>query len=147
MESCRIYNCARCHIQVVICSHCDHGNVYCSGGCAEISRRESVRKAGARYQGNKKKGAKKHAARMERYRERLRNSKKVTHQGSASLSQDDLLSANSEPLSETVNPTPSARTSITFSADRCHFCGKRCTKCLRNRFLGGRRVPTVNKRK
>ncbi len=45
----RLYNCARCAAQVRLCRRCDHGNVYCAGECARISRRESVRRAGARY--------------------------------------------------------------------------------------------------
>ena len=29
---------------------CDHGNIYCAGECSRIRRRESLRRAGARYQ-------------------------------------------------------------------------------------------------
>jgi len=27
-SSARLFNCARCRRQVVICSHCDRGNIY-----------------------------------------------------------------------------------------------------------------------
>lgn len=46
----RLYNCRRCAVQVRICRHCDHGNIYCAGECSRICRRESLRRAGARYQ-------------------------------------------------------------------------------------------------
>ena len=46
----RLYQCQRCDVQVRICCHCDHGNIYCAGECAQIRRRESLRRAGARYQ-------------------------------------------------------------------------------------------------
>ena len=46
----RLYHCRRCGMQVCICAQCDCGNLYCPGECAELARRESVRRAGARYQ-------------------------------------------------------------------------------------------------
>jgi hypothetical protein len=39
----RLFNCARCHRQVVICSRCDRGNLYCGSQCAQSARGESVR--------------------------------------------------------------------------------------------------------
>ena len=76
----RSYQCARCLCAVVICSRCDRGNRYCSGGCAEQARRDSMRRATARYQRTRR-GRFSHAARQQRYRARQRQ--KVTHQGSA----------------------------------------------------------------
>ena len=72
----RLYNCQRCRMQVCICAQCDCGNLYCPGECAELSRRESVRRAGARYQRSFR-GARKHAERQRRYRERRKS--EVTH--------------------------------------------------------------------
>lgn len=46
----RLYHCQRCGMQVCICAQCDCGNVCCPGECAEFARRESLRRAGARYQ-------------------------------------------------------------------------------------------------
>ena len=78
----RLYNCERCQVQVRICERCDRGNVYCAGECAKIRRRESLRRAQARYQRSRG-GARRHAARQRRWRERQReNLKIVTHQGS-----------------------------------------------------------------
>ena len=76
----RLFLCARCRVQVLICSACDHGQVYCAGGCSQLTRRASVREAGQRYQRSRK-GRFVHAERSRRYRERRQN---VTHQGSLS---------------------------------------------------------------
>ena len=73
----RLFNCARCGRQVVICSRCDRGHRYCKG-CAPAARRGSRRAAGARYQ-HSRRGRLAHAERQHRYRARRQ---KVTHQGS-----------------------------------------------------------------
>jgi len=65
---------------VSICNACDHGNIYCAGECAAISRRASNRRAGARYQRTRR-GARRHAARQQAWRER--EGEKVTQQGCA----------------------------------------------------------------
>ena len=75
----RLYSCGRCVEQVRICRDCDHGNRYCGGECAKIRRRESLRRAGERYQLSYR-GACRHAARQSAWRER--QAQKVTHQGS-----------------------------------------------------------------
>jgi hypothetical protein len=75
----RMYGCGRCAEQVRICSDCDHGNVYCAGECAQIRRRESLCRAGERYQLSYR-GACLHAARQSAWRSR--QAQIVTHQGS-----------------------------------------------------------------
>ena len=75
----RLYSCGRCAGQVRICCDCDRGNRYCAGECAPIRRRESLRRAGERYQLSYR-GACRHAARQSAWRER--QARKVTHQGS-----------------------------------------------------------------
>jgi hypothetical protein len=32
-QTARLYLCARCRVQVVLCSHCDRGNRYCNRAC------------------------------------------------------------------------------------------------------------------
>ncbi len=78
-QSFRIFHCDRCQKQVLICRRCDHGNIYCADGCAAERRRQSLRRAGARYQ-RRPRGAKKHAKRQDDYRRRARERQKVTHQ-------------------------------------------------------------------
>jgi hypothetical protein len=75
----RLYSCGRCALQVRICGECDRGNRYCPGECAQIRRRESLRRAARRYQGSYR-GAYAHAARQRAWRER--QAQEVTHHGS-----------------------------------------------------------------
>jgi len=122
----RLYHCARCHRQVVICRQCDRGNIYCPDGCAEEARRTSLRAAGCRYQQTRR-GRLKHAERQRRYRARTQ---KVTHQGSLVVSADDPLSADPE------RPAPSNEVgSAPAGAIHCHFCRRACSPFLRQDFL------------
>jgi len=73
----RFFLCGRCRAQVLICSHCDRGQIYCGERCAGAARRNSLRAAGRRYQASRR-GRFAHAARARCYRRR----KNVTHQGS-----------------------------------------------------------------
>ena len=78
----RLYSCACCAQQVRVCRDCDRGNRYCAGGCADTRRRESLARAGRRYQLSYR-GACRHAARQSRWRER--RAQIVTHQGSLAV--------------------------------------------------------------
>jgi hypothetical protein len=132
-SSARLFNCARCRCQVVICSHCDRGNIYCGKRCSQAARRQSRREAGRRYQETRR-GRFSHAERQRRYRRR--RSAKVTHQGSPPLPPNETLPAESE---------PSARRSDFLIADpgegiRCHLCGRVCSGFVRQWFL--RQRPT-----
>ena len=91
-QSYRLYSCGRCAEQVRICRSCDRGNQYCAGECAQIRRRESLRRAGARYQGSYR-GAYAHAARQRAWRER--QAQEVTHQGSLSSAGTLIVAASS----------------------------------------------------
>ena len=119
----RLYNCARCHCQVVICSHCDRSNIYCSKSCAGLARKASLNAAGKRYQ-NTRRGRSNHAERQHRYRTRY---KKVTHQGSPEPSSNDPLATWSETLASV------ATTEV--EGIRCHFCGRLCSAFLRLEYL------------
>ena len=118
----RLYHCRRCGMQVCICAQCDCGNLYCPGECAELARRESVRRAGARYQRTLR-GACKHAARQRRYRERKRD---VTHQGfplvTSRCSVSRHLLSTSEPID--VGVKEPSRPPIRLLPTRCAFCGR-----------------------
>jgi hypothetical protein len=129
--SARLFQCARCRRQVVICSHCDRGNRYCGKRCAQTARRQSQREAGRRYQ-RKRRGRFAHADRQRRYRQRHRA--KVTHQGSRPLRLDDRLPVTSR-MSECLGAPADA------GADsRCHLCGRCCSPFVRQGFL--HRRPT-----
>ena len=129
----RLFNCARCRCQVVICSHCDRGNIYCGTRCSQTARRHSQREAGRRYQRTRR-GGFAHAARQRRYRQR--RTTKVTHQGSPPDVADETLPAESR-TSARRREEPVA---VPAAGIRCHLCGRVCAHFLRQSFL--RRCPT-----
>ena len=89
LRSARLFLCARCRDQVLLCSHCDRGQLYCSPACSMAGRRELRRLTAKRYQDSRR-GRLKHAARTAFWRSRRRSKQlagaegdidKVTHQG------------------------------------------------------------------
>lgn len=95
----RLYNCARCHAQAIICRPCDRGHIYCSPRCSQQARKTFRKRAQQRYQKSPK-GRQVAAARQSRFRAKRRrlvslsevpatnaDIKKVTHQCSAPSSQ------------------------------------------------------------
>ena len=149
VDSARLYACARCHCHVVICRRCDRGNIYCPD-CAPVARRESRRRAGARYQATEE-GRKNHNARHQLYLE-LREGK-VTHhgpQGGSAESPCALETAEGRPSasakethdatsnqSPTPPPTQHCGTGSPDGDDgpRCDFCGQLCSAFLRTEKL------------
>ena len=118
MSSGRIFNCALCHQQVIICSCCDHGNIYCGESCAKEARKKSLHEAGKRYQ-NTFRGKINHAKRQLRYRKRIT---KVTHHSSKEVVNNDLLRK--------------AENKLIRNGDlHCDFCGCKCKPYLRTDFL------------
>ncbi len=130
--SARLYNCARCHQQVILCSYCDHGNIYCFDGCAQQTRNISLREANKRYRESPL--GRQNAARRQaefRQRKRLEESsipssescaeKKVTHQGS----EEDQPPASiaGEPIEGSVGEY------------HCHCCGRPVAFHLRSGFI------------
>jgi hypothetical protein len=88
--SARLFMCAGCHAQALICSCCDRGQIYCAGDCAVRARRTG-RDARRRYQTSRR-GRLALAERSRRYRVRCKN---VTHHGSPPSPSDNLLSFGS----------------------------------------------------
>ena len=125
----RLYNCRRCGVQVRICRRCDHGNIYCAGECAQIRRRESLRRAAARYQRTRR-GAHCHAARQRRWRTRKPHT--VTHQGchygavARKVSTPIVTGGKASDASDEVSDI--ARTDVgdppSAALARCAFCGE-----------------------
>ncbi|MCP4283499.1 MAG: hypothetical protein GY792_03465 [Gammaproteobacteria bacterium] len=128
----RLYNCARCHCQVIICSRCDRGNIYCHRDCALIARANSQREACRRYQ-SAPHGRLRHAARQRRYRQRQKQ--KVTHQGSPLNASDDSLPSTSSESDDKDKASLAGRDDAVF----CHFCHRRCSLFVRQGYLDGRR--------
>lgn len=90
--SARLFLCARCAAQVVLCRRCDRGNRYCSRACGRQARVDSRRRSAQRYQRSPR-GRRAHAQRTRRWRQRVAavaaavargslDANNVTHQGS-----------------------------------------------------------------
>jgi hypothetical protein len=137
VRSARLFLCAACRTQSVICSCCDRGQIYCAGDCAARARHRAQRAAGQRYQTSHR-GRRAHADRTRRYRAR---GKKVTHHGSPGPPRDDLLTSGSPTIAgDAANPEERPRR----TASHCHWCGGRCPAFVRREFLRrrlGRRDP------
>ena len=136
-QSYRLYSCRRCAQQVRICRNCDHGHQYCAGECARLRRRESVRRAGVRYQRSYH-GACRHAARQRRWRSR--QTKKVTHQGSPEVVGAAIVVAtlittagdHADRATVTVLlSAPFLRAALPQAPTRCCFCGRRLSRFAR----------------
>ncbi len=126
--SARLYQCARCLGQVIICRSCDRGNVYCANGCAEQARSASLRRAAKRYRSTRR-GRHTNADRQRRFRARQRE--KVTHQGSPPVVGLVLLvralnARESDQQAERYRPE---------TAIYCHICRRECDPFLRHDFL------------
>lgn len=119
----RLFNCAACHIQVVICTCCDRGNIYCSS-CSQTVRTANLREASKRYQ-NTFQGKCKHAERQKRYRQRQR--KIVTHHGSPDLSLHVV-------LNDEINRQSNVKNKSFDKQLACHFCDAKCSPYLRFTF-------------
>jgi hypothetical protein len=132
--TCRLFLCARCRKQVLICRRCDRGQIYCADGCAKIARSHSLREAGRRYQQSRQ-GRFKQAERIRRFRLRKQN---VTHQGSEPAAENDLLPMNSAKVDKRVDLPDQIYPLYTL---QCHFCGCSCSDFVRYRFLHRHRVP------
>lgn len=139
MTTARLYICAICRLQVLICSPCDRGNIYCSGKCAAIARVNSIHSANQRYQ-NTRRGKMLHADRQHRYRQRnctllATLEKIVTDHGSK-------VAASSISL-PVVNITVKSVKKPDIHIDIfCDFCGCQCSNLLRRGFL---RTTTAKK--
>lgn len=119
--SARLYNCARCHAQVLICSSCDRNNIYCISTCSRLMRALSRRMAGKRYQKSLR-GRQMHAKRQQRYRARK---KIVTHHTSSF-----------QPSNDVLPPKPNERIKPPMRGDiYCHFCGNLCSPFIRRGYL------------
>ena len=127
LPTARLYLCARCRAQVLICRRCDRGQRYCNRGCAREARGQRQREAAARYAASHR-GRLTHAARAQRYRARCRN--KVTHQGSRVRCADASIAS--------MRPLDVLCVTVTLPG-HCHFCGCTCDPRVRYRYLGRER--------
>ena len=138
-HSARLYNCVKCHAQVIICRHCDRGHRYCLNGCADIAKKESSQRASKKYQATRQ-GKLNNAARQQRFRDKQKQ--KVTHQGSLAKPRRVVLT-NTIKRPEKPPQTPKSNTLLT-----CHQCNCPCDPFLRQGFLNNHRSQvksTINR--
>lgn len=142
----RLFVCAWCCCEVVVCSCCDRGQIYCGVDCAGQARRQTLRGAGRRCQQTRR-GRRMHAARMARYRAKLAQGSAgvavgqpdetgpreiVTHHGSPAPPTGDLVAggATAMPCDDASPAEPPGR-----AMTQCHWCGRCCLLPLRRGFL------------
>jgi hypothetical protein len=132
----RFFLCGRCHAQVLLCSPCDRGQIYCGRPCSDAARTQAQREAGRRYRQTRR-GRFTHAERARRYHLRRKN---VTHQGSPAGGPDGVLPPPSigAALQAVV---PAALPPVTPGG--CHRCGRPCAAFVR---LGFRRRRGIHSR-
>ena len=127
--SSRLYNCLRCHAQVIICHRCDRGNRYCLNGCSKLARRASLNRASKKYQQSSA-GRANNTARQKRFREQYKQI--VTHHSSQTISLSVVL--KKQPTIPKSAPEPLKHTAIVH----CHACKAVCNPFLRHDFLRGK---------
>ena len=133
----RLFLCALCHCQVVLCRRCDHGNIYCSPGCGAEARRRSLRRAGRRYQDSRR-GRHKHAERQRRYRERCRLRELENRDGLYDPFASFALLAGSVALSERLILFVASEISLVGTWPGSHTTGS-----LRNQLLRASQSPRL----
>lgn len=138
----RFFLCVLCRQQVLICSRCDRGQIYCAGSCRVEARRMRRRETARRYQCSRS-GRFKHAARSRRYRARENI---VTHQGSPPGLADACLLTVSAAASEVGGAVTAGRSRVPQQGAaaglgrHCPWCGRLCSPFLRRDYLRGRRT-------
>jgi hypothetical protein len=141
-RSARLFLCARCRDQVLLCSACDRGQQYCSRTCSSVSRRERRRETAERYQSSRG-GQLKHAARSARWRQRQCSRRslrqvnagmaidKVTHQGCLDAPADASLPACDTPSGseDAINIDAVTSDTAVANAGTVEFAAPVCRRC------------------
>ena len=153
----RLFLCARCRVQVLLCSRCDRGNRYCGRQCRRQAREQARRQAAQRYQRSRR-GRMAHAQRSRRWRQRQAqreaardagagsgaDAQNVTHQGSppgmvsAPLVAWTHDSTTAEPAATAEGPSaPGDAHSATHAVPcwTCRRCGRKQPEAVRLGFL------------
>ena len=155
----RLYLCARCRVQVILCSRCDRGNRYCGRQCRHQARMQARRQTAQRYQRSWH-GRIAHAQRSRRWRQRRAardavagtgvDAHDVTHQGcrlgvaAAPLVAWTHNSATAAPADMAADITvrsapqelaPAAMLTTVATSWACRHCGERQPAALRLGFV------------
>ena len=125
--SARLFFCARCHGQVILCRACDRGHIYCGKGCAQAARRASQQRAGARYRRTRR-GRWNNAERQRRFRARRQ---KVTHHRSAPQLPPAVVPDNAACADRSAFPARDHDPTAIY----CQHCGREVDPFLRRDYL------------
>jgi hypothetical protein len=142
----RLFVCARCREQVVLCSHCDRGQRYCGRACSGTARREAQRAAAQRYQRTRA-GRLAHADRSRRWRQRQRELAAIDAGGPAHFVTHQGWQAKVPAAPLTVSEPGHAASVIALDAPmlgaRCRRCAAPLSPWVRQGFVrhGQRRWP------
>jgi hypothetical protein len=142
----RLYLCARCRQQVILCSRCDRGNRYCGWACRHQARRQARRETAQRYQRSRG-GRMAHAQRSRLWRQRRAardaaiaasvDAHNVTHQGSqqgvasaplAAWTHDSTIACVAGTASDITAPIAPPEPGIATPATTC-VTGWSCCRC------------------
>ena len=137
----RVFVCARCQAEVLICSDCDRGQRYCGSECSAQARRVGQREAGRRYQSSRA-GRFAHARRARGYRQRRRQQQQppststststspkiVTHQCSQEPCAGDVLRPKLDVGRQATGCEAEPRVV-------CRWCARACHSVVRRGFL------------
>lgn len=136
----RLYQCCRCHAQVIVCSPCDRGQRYCLDGCRQKARKASLKRASQKYQASRA-GRFNNADRQKRFRLRQKlETIKVTHHGSPQIPSHAVLKTKPE-YEEKLQIQPQLEPFLI-----CHHCGSACGLFLRRGFLHHTRTKRLFRR-
>lgn len=153
----RLYLCARCRAQVLLCSRCDRGNRYCGRQCRHQAREQARREAAQRYQRSWR-GRIAHAQRSRRWRQRRAqrevapdaaagaggDAQNVTHQGSqpavvwaplAAWTHDSTTVEPADTVEGSSAPRAAHEPAIAALCWTCRRCGTLQTAAVRLGFL------------
>lgn len=135
LSSGRTLQCACCHIEVLVCAPCDHGQRYCSAECRKQARLASQRRASRIYQ-NSRAGRCNHARRQQRWRARQRTRQPeqelIPKNSDSSGPSQEAGAGDLLPPRLNVRPaTPSKPT----PAWHCHWCARLVASGVRRSWL------------
>lgn len=153
----RLYLCARCRVQVILCSRCDRGNRYCGRQCRHQARKQARREAAQRYQRSWR-GRMAHAQRARRWRQRRAqceaaadagvgagvDAQNVTHQGSqpavvsaplAAWTHDSTAVEPADGAKSIAAPAAAHEPTIAAPCWTCRRCGRLQPPAVRLGFL------------
>jgi hypothetical protein len=137
-DSFRMFLCARCRSQALVCRRCDRGQIYCAPSCAHDARRDHQREARRRHQATPR-GRAMHADRNRRYRARAR---RVTDQGPAHEPETGPWRG----LQGSPAPSDPASSGSSSAQRRCHLCGRPAASFIRLSALRPRRLRGKKRR-